>query len=383
MNSFIKTNNHLALFVCVLLAGTFLRFLISFNGYSIDVEHWRINAYLINLELPIYGFGGNNYGPIWIHILYYLDKIPIYYSDDELLNLRYNILFFLTTVDVLIFLIIYKIHSLKIATLFFLNPISIYVTGFHGQFENLAVLIGLLGVLSFSKFKKKSKYLIFNILLGVSLMSKHILMFFPIWAAIKEKKLLNKIYYIIPYLLFFIAFLPFVPHIEIALNELNHNSNNNYPFWSIFTPSFLGNYIGYRNLFIISVLLVGLILQKRNLIESYYLYLIALVVFAPGISNQYFCISVVGIAFFWNRFFFFYTVTAALFYLVDDIALNIEWLKELSSWTKHKRDIGFKIIIFFLTLGLFQEIFTKKKFDNIVISIFNYFYKKVKNQFNY
>ena len=126
MNFFTRTNNHLNLFICVLFVGTFLRFLISFNGYSIDIEHWRINTYLINLELPIYGFGGNNYGPIWIHLLYYLDKIPIYYSGDELLNLRYKILFFLTTIDVLIFLIIYKIHSLKIATLFFLNPISIY-----------------------------------------------------------------------------------------------------------------------------------------------------------------------------------------------------------------------------------------------------------------
>jgi hypothetical protein len=372
------------LFILVLILGVTLRFLISIKGYSIDVEHWRINAYIISLNLPIYGFGGNNYGPVWIHILHILDKIPLINLGDEILNLRYKILFFLTFVDIFIFLIAYKIHNLKIASIFFLNPISIFITGYHGQMENLAILIGLLSILVFLKYKNKLKNLFLTVLIGISLSIKHILIFFPIWIFLKEKKLKLKIFYVLfPYFIFVLAFVPFDPTLKIAFQELNHSSFNNYPFWSIFTPSFLGNYLGYKTLFIITLLLMGLFFQDKKLLDLYYLYLISFVVFASAISNQYLVIPVLAIAFFWNRFFLLYTISASIFYLLDDVALNIQFVQELFNWTRNHTDKGYKVIIIFLTLGLLQEIFTKKKFDRFFIKIFNYFKKKIYIQFKF
>lgn len=370
--------------ISVLILGVTLRFLISIKGYSVDIEHWRINAYLISLNLPIYGYGGNNYGPIWIHILHILDKIPLINLGDENLNLRYKILFFLTFVDILIFFIANKIHNLKIASIFFLNPISIFITGYHGQMENLAVLIGLLSILVFLKYKNKLKHLFFTVLIGISLSVKHILIFFPIWIFLKEKKLNLKIFYVLfPYLIFIVAFLPFDPTLKIAFQELNHSSLNNYPFWSIFTPSFIGNYLGHKTLFIISLLFMGLFFQDKKLLELYYLYLISFVVFASSITNQYLVIPILAIAFFWNRFFLLYTISASIFYLIDDVALNIQFVQELFHWTRNHTDKGYKVIIFFLTLGLLQEIFTKKKFDRFFIKIFNYFKKKIYIQFKF
>ena len=372
------------LFILVLILGVTLRFLISMKGYSVDVEHWRINAYIISLNLPIYGFGGNNYGPVWSHILYILNKIPLIDLGDEILNLRYKILFFLTFVDIFIFLIAYKIHNLKIASIFFLNPISIFITGYHGQMENLAILIGLLSILVFLKYKNKLKHLFLTVLIGISLSIKHILIFFPIWIFLKEKKLKLKIFYVLfPYFIFVVAFVPFDPTLKIAFQELNYSSFNNYPFWSVFTPSFLGNYLGYRTLFVITLLLMGLFFQDKKLLDLYYLYLISFVVFASAITNQYLVIPVLAIAFFWNRFFLLYTISASIFYLVDDIALNIQFVQELFHWTRNHTDKGYKVIIIFLTLGLLQEIFTKKKFDRFFIKIFNYFKKKIYIQFKF
>ena len=90
-----------------------------------------------------------------------------------------------------------------------------------------------------------------------------------------------------------------------------------------------------------------------------------------------------AIAFFWNRFFLLYTISASIFYLLDDVALNIQFVQELFHWTRNHTDKGYKVIIIFLTLGLLQEIFTKKKFDRFFIKIFNYFKKKIYIQFKF
>ena len=133
-------NKNLIYFFSVVLIGVILRILIAQKGHSIDTEHWRFLADYKVFNGPLWEFGSNAYGPIWVHVLYVLDKI-YFFSLNELESLKWKIVIFLTFIDFLIFFLLMKNYSLKIATLFFLNPISIFLTGFHNGFENFAILI--------------------------------------------------------------------------------------------------------------------------------------------------------------------------------------------------------------------------------------------------
>ena len=169
-------NKNLIYFFSVVLIGVILRILIAQKGHSIDTEHWRFLADYKVFNGPLWEFGSNAYGPIWVHVLYVLDKI-YFFSLNELESLKWKIVIFLTFIDFLIFFLLMKNYSLKIATLFFLNPISIFLTGFHNGFENFAILIAFVAILCYSKIKNNVGFWACIILLGISLTTKHILFF--------------------------------------------------------------------------------------------------------------------------------------------------------------------------------------------------------------
>lgn len=371
--------NYVILFV--IITGIVSRILVSTYGFNVDMEYWRLFADVIKFNGPIYEVG-MNYGPVWAYLLYFLDQIP-FFIEGEIESLRFKVTIFLTLIDLLIFITIIKIHSLKIGTLFFLNPISIFITGFHSQFDNLAVFLGLLAILVYEKNKKKIGFYFCSFILSISLITKHILLIFPIWLAVKEKKFYRKILIIsIPIILFFICFIPFVDNYSLIYDHvLNYKSSENGIFWRIFTPQFFGTYLGYNFLFLLTLFVLSLFFDAESRIRTYYLYLISIVLFSPSIANQYLAIPVVAIAYFWNRFFFLYTLACCLFFLVDFTAFNIEYIKDIVGWTRNTTRIGYKIIIIFLALGFVQTIVSKEKFDLFFKNIIVYFYNKIKNQF--
>ncbi len=371
--------NYIILFVIII--GVAFRILVSTYGFNVDMEYWRLFADVIKYNGPIYEVG-MNYGPVWAYLLYFFDQIP-FFIDGEIESLRFKVTIFLTFIDLLIFITIIKIHSLKIGTIFFLNPISIFITGFHSQFDNLAVFFGLLAILVYKKNKEVIGFYFCSFLLFISLITKHILLIFPIWLAVKEKKISRKILIIfIPIILFLVGFIPFVENYSLIYDYvLNYKSTDNGIFWRIFTPQFLGTYVGYSLLFIITLLVLSLFFENNNKIETYYLYLISIVLFSPAIANQYLAIPIIAIAYFWNRFFFLYTVACSLFFLVDYTALDIEYIKDIVGWTRNTTRIGYKVIIIFLALGFVQTIVSKEKFDLFFRNIIVYFYNKIKNQF--
>ncbi len=376
-------NNKKKLFFIILITGIFLRVLASLQGFNIDMEYWRFGADLLKYGGKPFDTNNLPYGPLWIHILFYLDKIPFFVSG-EIESLRYKVMLFLTLVDIVIFYLAIRLHSLTVGLLFFLNPVSIFITGFHSQFGNLAVLIGFLGVIYYENNNNNKGFAICNLLLGVSLFTKHILIFFPLWLAIKEKNWFKKILFCtLPYIIFYLSFLPFETDLNtILINIFGYESHRNAIFWKLFSPEPFINYIGFKNLFILSIILMGFVFEKESKIKSFYFYLISLVLFGMSTANQYLAIPIVAIAFFWNRFFFLYTVSCCLFFLVDTVGLNIEYLQNLVGWTRNATRIGYKIIIIFLTLGFLQSIIGKKKFNLIIIEIYNYVTKKFKNQFS-
>ena len=378
-------NKTIIAFLFIGILGFTLRLAFADFGFMYDATGHRMNLDVFIHNGNIYDSGRYNYSPIgWLNITYLLDKIPFYLSND-FESLRIKITIFLSIIDFIIFVILRRLYSLKIGSLFYLNPISIYISGFHQQFGNVAILICFIGILIYEKYKNKTGFYLCSILIGLSLCIKHLMIFFPFWLAFKEKTWKNKILIIlIPIFIFFISFINY--YNEESFNKIlnyvfKYSSFNNYPFWSIFTPQFLYNYIGAKNLYFIALMILGLFFQEKNIRETFYFYLVCLVTFSSGIANQYLALPLLALAVFWNRYYFVFTIVSFLFFLIDSNGLNVEYLRELINWSDKQNRIAYKIIIFFLTLGLLENIFGKKKFEKFFKEIFFWFYKKLKKQF--
>ena len=346
-------------FLGILVAGLVLRLLMPFRGYNFDIESYRIVAEIVANGGNVYAETDRyNYGPIWFFILRALDVL----SDagrSELLSLRWKVAVFLTIIDVLIAAILYRTYNLKVASLFFLNPISIVITGYHSQFDNLAILLGLLSVNAIDSGKSRRSNVLGLILLGISLSVKHILFIFPLWIAFRESRLSGKLLsLLIPYSIFAVGFLFYLPEgaAGILRNVFLYRSYNNAPFWDAFAPQSIYISIPAFLLFIATLLLLGLVWRRRILTDSLHLYLISLVIFSSAIANQYLAICVPSIATQWNWAYAAYTLTGTLFLAVDTSGLHLAGLRDFLGWDGMG---GYYLLVALLLLGLIIKAFGK------------------------
>ncbi len=128
--------------VVVLLAGALARPWVATRGHNFDFESWLIAA-------DIFSHGGNIYaetsryiyGPVWFLLLGILWPIARLFPDSAL-AFRYILPCFLTLADIGIFFVLRRKFGPIAAVLFFLNPISIVISGYQVQVDNIAILLG-------------------------------------------------------------------------------------------------------------------------------------------------------------------------------------------------------------------------------------------------
>jgi len=186
----LKNNKiHIAI-ALVLFVGISARIAVASFGHNFDFKSYLNVINVIEKGRNVYATKVRyNYGPVWFNILFFLDSCTASFDNNQL-AFAYAISLLLTLVDIGIFFVINKEIGFIPAVLFFLNPISIIITGFHRQFDNLAILIGMLAVLYLGdnmeiSFSRKKVWGL--ILLGFSLMTKHVLLAFPFWLAVKQR----------------------------------------------------------------------------------------------------------------------------------------------------------------------------------------------------
>ena len=328
---------------------------------------WKINLDLFTNGESFYAYQKYNYSPFWVYILYVLDSITLNIENTETFY-RYKIIIFLSIVDFFIFLLLKQNYSLKIGLLFFFNPISIFITGYHNQFDNIAVLLGFASVLLYQKNNTEKKILLPLIILGISLCIKHIMFFFPIWLFFKEKNINKKIIILaVPYSIFFFSFIPYYTEANhIIDNVFLYKSLSNGPFWTMFAPEIFHIYFDKKTMFSIFIIFLGILLKKKNWINSYLLYLISIVTFSSAIANQYFAIPLLALAIFWNWKYIMFTILCCLVFLVDGDGLNIKYLVDTFNWNLRYTWISYYPIILFLFIGLIENYLGKKKYNFLI-----------------
>lgn len=380
MNSLKKNINlHILLFA---IFGLALRIVVSNYGYNHDFIMWQKNLELFKNGESFYAYGKYNYSPLWVNLLFLVDSISLPFIDNQSI-FRIKVVLLLSLIDFFIFFFICKNYSTKIGLLFFLNPISIFITGFHNQFDNIAILLAFIAILLYEKYKNNYQLLITLIIFGISICAKQIFFFFPIWLAIKEKKIFKKILILfIPYLIFFISFINYIPtdFVYILENVFQYKSYNNGPFWGMFAPKIIYLYVDKKVLFFISMLLLGFLFENKNLRDTFYFYIISVVIFSSAIVNQYLAIPLLTMAVYWNNKYLYYSIISTLLFFIDGDALNINFLREYFQWDLRSTRIMYYPIILLLLLGFLETVFGKKKISSFISKMTNTIVHKIKKQ---
>ena len=303
------------LLAAVVLTGLAARLAMAMQGHNYDMNSWYLVADIMRHGGNVYAQTDRyNYGPVWFNILYCLDALAGHRPE----VLRYLIAAFLSLVDLGIFFTLGRQAQWFAATLFFLNPVSILITGYHGQFDNLAVLLGLWSVRlfddDFAKPLSRRGYCGL-LLLGFSLMTKHLFFLFPLWLAVKQKGLLQKVLILaVPVACFVLAFAPYWKEgwMGIMLNVYAYRSYNVSFAYHFFLPQCLQFCCGAKTLWLGILVLFAFACRSRNSFESLLIYTGLLVAFSPSTTNQYFAIPIALASVFPSVPFALYTAVATL-----------------------------------------------------------------------
>ncbi|MFO0704283.1 MAG: hypothetical protein U0525_06240 [Patescibacteria group bacterium] len=320
----------------IIIFGFGLRIYLSTTGQNADVSAYEVVGKLVLEGKNVYAETARyNYAPVWFLFLGIAKFFADYFSN-SLQALHIIVATVISMADIGLFFIIRKKYGLIPATIFFLNPISIIISGFHSQFDNVAILIAWLAVIQLTKNINSKKGLI---LLGLSLLVKHSFIFFTIWLFVHEdNKKLYKTFLrrlasvVIPISIFVISFLPFLSGggwDGIWNNVINYQSFSNSPLWFFIAPIFVKENTTMTQLFIGLMIFSSIILRKVSIEKKFLIYLIMLPLCASAMANQYLVYPLIPAIVMMNPFFLIYIVMTSLYLMIDQNELNMSFLKFL------------------------------------------------------
>lgn len=313
--------------VLVLLVGLAARLAVATRGHNADMESYFIVAKIMAAGGNVYAETTRyNYGPVWFLILHGLDLVARHHE----MVLRWMIACFLSLADVGIFVLLYRRAGCLPAVLFFLNPISIIITGYHSQFDNFALCLGLLGTLLVEDSSDRPisrRALAGLMLLGLSLATKHDLFLFPLWLAVKRQGWLQKLLVLaVPTLVFLTSFLPWWPgsHGGIIQNVFQYRSNYSSYFYTLMLPEVAQLALNSQTCWLLFLIVFAFICRTKDNFQSFLIYIGVLVATSPAATNQYLTIPIVLVSVYYkNPFFIGYILLGTYHLCVDGNGLHL------------------------------------------------------------
>ena len=315
------------LWLAAVFVGTLARIVIARLGHNEDFYNWTWNATVLRDGGSVYsGDVPYGYGPFWMFVLRFADLIQNLFPDNRKI-FRLVIILVLTLADLIIAAIIARKFSHYAALLFFLNPISIIISGHHNQFDNIAILGALVAVLFLNSepAESKSRNLYLGLaLIGLSLAVKQILLFFPVWLFFRNGTFKQRVIRgAMPYVVYVACFIPWatsIARIEIIFEEIFLQRRGrpgvirNLGGATYVEPTFdlsygrTGFYLSYL-IWVLGVLAFGWIMRNRSLFHSLIIYLLTMVGLAPAYSQQQLILPLIAL-------FVYATIELKIFYLL-------------------------------------------------------------------
>jgi hypothetical protein len=305
--------------LCVVgfLAGLAIRlaFLLSFPG-DFDTDSYRIVASIVERRGDPYAETTRyNYSPVWSFVL----RGAAIVADQTGASLTLVVGLLLTAVDLATAALLYGLarsrqtaqRSLLTALLFFLNPISVLMSSYHCQFDNVSILFLLLAVW----FAERSRQGSSTASLSASLLAKHVTWFHPLLFA-RGRSWRGAAALATPYLLFLASFLPYAGSRERIWRQVfQHRGLTGYYGTEAMlllpgVPEWLPT-----ALFVVAATTAALLLRGLEIRRASLLLFLVILIFLPGFGGQY-CVWPITLgALCGGPGFFLFTVVTSGFFL--------------------------------------------------------------------
>ncbi len=336
-----KNVNAKTFWLCI-FAGIVIRFVLMSLGHNFDFESYCIVGELAAAGKNIYANTPRyNYGPVWFILLGLFWKTASLFTHN-IVVFRCLIVGTLTLGDFFITLLISKKAGNFWGAVFFLNPISLIITGYHNQFDNLAVLIGAFAVMCIEKscteYDIKPEDIYGTLLLSLSLITKHILWAFPLWILLNTNINLRKkiLYAFMPVILFLLSFAPYWQEGShgIIHSVFLYKSFNNFPLFALRIINYLGIRIplqAYICLPVFGLLMLAgaYVFRHEDMYNSFLLYTVSLVCFSSAIANQYLAIPCMAVILLCKKKSMLYFCAGLVYLSCDGNGLHIPlWLNK-------------------------------------------------------
>jgi hypothetical protein len=295
--------NKETVFSLLLVLGVSLRFIVMARGHNFDFESYKIVGSLVCSGKNVFANTERyNYGPLFLWIQGLCYQIGLHTSQGDWL-FRVLIVSVLTWADVGIALLLKELYGMGPALVFFLSPVSIIITGFHNQFDNLAILLMLMAVYSLETYQGRKRNVRFVVLFSLSLIMKHIFAFFVFWLLF-SKRLSGRekaLFTLVPVSAFGLSFVLYCGTSPAAWegvmsNVVHYRSFNNAPLlgWLYRLVGIPTG--GYIVVFVALMVLMGIAFRNMKPIESALEYSMCMVAFSSAVANQYLAIPLAALA---------------------------------------------------------------------------------------
>ena len=318
-------------FVLVLCCGTALRMWVSTLGWNFDLISWWIVAHLVDEGNNVYVYTGRfPYGPIWADVAWLLLWIQRALGFTGMASFHVLVAGFLSIVDVGIAITLARACGYIPAVLFSLCPVSILITGYHSQIDNIAILLAfwswyLIKVLPEGE-GQLDDVIWPAVLMGLSLATKHVFAFFPLWILVGPSRPVRQrlLYAGIAYAIFLGAFISYVPTPEgLAAVKAHVFFYRGYDrFGNGLLPRIIPNQALWTGAFDAGILAAGFIIARWAARELFFLYPVALVSFTTTMADQYLVIPIISFAAYWRHWAmwaYVVTATTALLASTDNV----------------------------------------------------------------
>jgi len=358
----------MSVFVAAVALGIALRFWVSSFGHNYDLESYAIVASIVEDGGNVYAETSRyNYGPVWFNVIGGVARVARS-TDDPIGSLELLLTSLLTLVDLGLCLLLRRRGGDGVALLFFLNPVSIIISGYHRQFGNLALLLGLAAADLFDRStgdRLDSRAWLGMLLLGISLATKHVLFAFSFWLALKQRRPFDRfVVFVVPVLVFITSFVPYWGGggRGILDNVFLYSSFGNAPFWNALMPPLVAVAIPPTVGMLLALTIAGFAFRRAPAFESALLYTAVLLIFSPSVANQYLALVMPYAAWFFNPFSLIFTAGATTLLAASPDGLGLTravGLQWLNTW-------GFAILVTALALS-FLWVFYRREMTAAVL----------------
>jgi len=291
-----------------LAIGIVVRIWLATLGHNFDLESWLIagralhagkNVYVETFRLP--------YAPLWAIVSSLALHVQEWLGWNGMVSFHALIASVLTASDVAIALVLARLWHRTAAIVFILCPVSCLITGYHSQIDTLAILFALLSWCLLARSEDDAPWRVpaAGLLLGLSLATKHLALFFPVWVLFWRRHPLRVriAYGAIAGAVFVASFVPFSLTPEGRAAVWKHVFLYRGLLWygNALLPRLVPVPRLWEPIFVAAMTVTGLAVARRAPHDLLPLYLVALVLFTPTIADHYLAIPLVAAAIHWRR----------------------------------------------------------------------------------